>query len=31
LQHMQLPPPPTIWGGFCAEPNHNKQFESRDS
>jgi len=28
---MQLPPPPSVWGGFCAESNYSKQFESRDS
>jgi len=31
LQHMQLPPPPSVWRGFCTEPNYSKQFESRDS
>jgi len=31
LQHMQLPPPLSVWGGFCAEPNYSKHFESRDS
>jgi len=31
LQHMQLPPPPSVWGDFCAEPSYSKQFESRDS
>jgi len=26
---MQLPPPPSVSGDFCAEPNCSKQFESR--
>jgi len=30
LQFMQLPPPPTIWGVFFAEPNYSKHFESCD-
>jgi len=28
---MQLPPPPSVRGDFCAENNYSKQFETRDS
>jgi len=23
--------PPSVWEGFCAEPNYSKQFETSDS